>query len=116
MNDRNGKPVFLVLLDFGAVISGVGFVSCGSTHFANMRSEDRTDQLASVRISQHMAAELILGFAIVFAKFAFSSRLNSEVRPGTGLKLIPHWNWELLRRTGLEKRGEIEKYIIYINE
>ena len=27
INDRNGKPVFLVLLDFGAVISGVGFVS-----------------------------------------------------------------------------------------
>ena len=77
-----------------------------------MRSEDRTDQLASVRISQHMAAELILGFTIVFAKFAFSSRLNSEVRPGMGLKLTPHWNWELLRRTGLEKKGEIEKYII----
>ena len=26
-HDRNGEPVFLVLLDFGAVISGVGFVS-----------------------------------------------------------------------------------------
>jgi len=100
-HDRNGEPVFLVLLDFRAVISGVGFVSCGSTHFANVRSEDRTDQLASVWISQHMAAELILGFTIVFAKFAFSSRLNSEVRPGTGLKLTPHWNWKLLlRRTG----------------
>ena len=65
LHNRNGEPVFLVLLYFRAVISGVGFVSCGSTHFANMRSEDRTDQLASVRISQHMAAELILGFAIV---------------------------------------------------
>ena len=96
LHNRNGEPVFLVLLYFRAVISGVGFVSCGSTHFANMRSEDRTDQLASVRISQHLAAELILGFAIVFAKFAFSSGLNSEVRPGTGLKLTPHWNRKLL--------------------
>ena len=26
-HDWNGDPVFLVLLDFGAVISGVGFVS-----------------------------------------------------------------------------------------
>jgi len=99
-HDRDGEPVFLVLLDFGAVISGVGFVSCGSTHFANVRSEDRTDQLASVWISQNMAAKLILGFAIVFAKFAFSSWLNSEVRPGTGLILTSHWNWKLLRRTG----------------
>jgi len=99
-HNRDGESVFLVLLDFWAVISGVGFVSCGSTHFANVRSEDRTDQLASVRISQNMAAELILRFTIVFAKFAFSSRLNSEVRPGTGLKLIPHWNWKLLQRTG----------------
>ena len=47
--------------------------ACGSTHFANVGSEDRTDQLASVWISQNMAAKLILGFAIVFAKFAFSS-------------------------------------------
>jgi len=98
-HDRNGEPVFLVLLDFGAVITGVGFVSCGSTHFANVRSEDRTDQLASVRITQNMAAELILGFAIVFAKFAFSSWLNSEMRPGTGLKLTSHGNWKLLRGT-----------------
>ena len=103
------------------VVLGMYNFACGSTHFANVRSEDRTDQLASVWISQHMAAELILGFTIVFAKFAFSSRLYSEVRPGTGLKLTTrlkltsHWNWQLLRRTGL-KKGEIEKYIIYINE
>ena len=76
--------------------------ACGSTHFANVRSEDRTDQLASVRITQNMAAELILGFAIVFAKFAFSSWLNSEMRPGTGLKLTSHGNWKLLRGTRLK--------------
>ena len=89
------------------VVLGIYNFACGSTHFANVRSEDRTDQLASVRISQNMAAELILRFSIVFAKFAFSSRLNSEVRPGTGLILTPHWSWMLLRRTGLEKKGQI---------
>ena len=99
-HDRDGEPVFLVLLYFRAVISGVGFVSCGSTHFANMRSEDRTDQLASVRISQHMAAELILGFAIVFAKFAFSSsKLNRIARPRTF-----HWVRKLFQRIRLEKK------------
>ena len=85
------------------VVLGIYNFACGSTHFANVRSEDRTDQLASVWISQNMAAELILRFAIVFAKFAFSSWLNSEMRPGTGLILTSHWNWKLLRRTGLKK-------------
>ena len=51
-HDRDGEPVFLVLLDFGAVISSVGFVSCGSTPSANVQSEVRTDQLASVWVSQ----------------------------------------------------------------
>ena len=84
------------------VVLGIYNFACGSTHFANVRSEDRTDQLASVRITQNMAAELILGFAIVFAKFAFSSWLNSEMRPGTGLKLTSHGNWKLLRGTRLK--------------
>ena len=79
-------PVFLDLLNFGVVISGVGFVSSCSTNFTKLRSENRTNQLASVLISQNMAAKLILGFAIVFAKFAFSSsKLNRIARPRTFL-------------------------------
>ena len=31
-HDRDGEPVFLVLLYFRAVISGVGFVSCGQSY------------------------------------------------------------------------------------
>ena len=33
-HDRNGEPVFLVLLDFGAVISGVGFVSYSQSYIS----------------------------------------------------------------------------------
>ena len=84
------------------LVLGIYNFACGSTNFANVRSEDRADQLASVWITQNMAAELILGFTIVFAKFAFSSWLNSEMRPGTGLKLTSHGNWKLLRGTRLK--------------
>ena len=34
-HDRNGEPVFLVLFDFRAVISGVGFVSCGQSYISS---------------------------------------------------------------------------------
>ena len=82
------------------VVLGIYNFACGSTHFANVRSEDRTDQLASVWISQNMAAELVLGLAIVFAKFAFySSKLNRISRPRTF-----HWVRKLFQRIRLEKK------------
>ena len=81
-DDRNGVFIFLVLFDLRAVIPSVSFIPGSSTHFANVRSEDWTNQLAGLRISQDMATVLVLGFAIVPTKFAFPSGTNSILRPG----------------------------------